>query len=186
MTSGADARAARDRSVAELGEFISARLGAWDVGHPFAPTSAADIDPCVGGPAFYPRIFADVEAAQRSVHILMFGWKPGTPGDRLTELLIDRLEAGVEVRIIVDSFGSRPYGGSSEMFERLASAGAQIVVNDLVPPHRHGRYPEARRRWTMRRVGRADHRKLFVIDGLTAWTGGAGVEDPSRTASSTT
>ena len=30
-------------------------------------------------------------------------------------------------------------------------------------------------------VGRADHRKLYVIDGTVAWTGGAGIEDHFQT-----
>ena len=31
--------------------------------------------------------------------------------------------------------------------------------------------------WRQDDVGRADHRKLYVIDGKVAWTGGAGIED---------
>ena len=31
--------------------------------------------------------------------------------------------------------------------------------------------------WRQDEVGRADHRKLYVIDGAVAWTGGAGIED---------
>ena len=31
--------------------------------------------------------------------------------------------------------------------------------------------------WRQDELGRADHRKLYVIDGAVAWTGGAGIED---------
>ena len=31
--------------------------------------------------------------------------------------------------------------------------------------------------WRQDEIGRADHRKLYVIDGAVAWTGGAGIED---------
>ena len=64
------------------------------------------------------------------------------------------------------------------MFTRLAAAGAQIVVNDVFPVDRDGLYPDDRTLdWRQDEVGRADHRKLYVIDGGVAWTGGAGIED---------
>jgi cardiolipin synthase len=64
------------------------------------------------------------------------------------------------------------------MFTRLADAGAQIVVNDLFPWDEDGLYPDDRQfDWTQDDVGHADHRKLYVIDGTVAWTGGAGIED---------
>ena len=82
------------------------------------------------------------------------------------------------MRVIVDGFGSRPYKQAREMFTGLAAAGAQIVVNDVFPLDRDGLYPDGQRLdWRQDEVGRADHRKLYVIDGAVAWTGGAGIED---------
>jgi cardiolipin synthase len=72
-----------------------------------------------------------------------------------------KLAEGVEVRALVDRLGSRPYGAAREMYRRLAAAGAQIVVNDMLRDE----------------PGRVDHRKLYVVDGAVAWTGGAGIED---------
>ena len=141
-------------------------------------STAATIDPWVEGANFFPRIFADVEAARSSVHILMFGWREGEVGTRLAKLLEKKLDQGVEVRVIVDRFGSRPYQEAQEMFTRLADAGAQIVVNDVFPIDRDGLFPDDRSfDWRQDEVGRADHRKLYVIDGAVAWTGGAGIED---------
>ena len=141
-------------------------------------STAATIDPWVEGANFFPRIFADVEAARSSVHILMFGWREGEVGTKLAELLEKKLDQGVEVRVIVDRFGSRPYQEAQEMFTRLADAGAQIVVNDVFPIDRDGLFPDDRSfDWRQDEVGRADHRKLYVIDGAVAWTGGAGIED---------
>ena len=91
---------------------------------------------------FFPKIFADVEAASSSVHILMFGWREGEVGMRMAALLERKLAEGVEVRVIVDGFGSRPYKQAREMFTGLAAAGAQIVVNDVFPPDRDGLYPD--------------------------------------------
>jgi cardiolipin synthase len=147
----------------------------------FAWSTAATIEPWVEGESFFPRIFADVEGARSSVHILMFGWREGHVGLRMAALLERKLAEGVDVRVIVDGLGSRPYGAARAMFTRLVAAGAQIVVNDVMPPDRDGLFPDRRRVDLLQdEVGRADHRKLFVIDGIVAWTGGAGIEEHFR------
>jgi cardiolipin synthase A/B len=147
----------------------------------FTWSTAATIDPLVEGVNFFPRIFADVEAAHSSVHILMFGWREGEVGTQMASLLERKLADGVEVRVIVDGFGSRPYQQAREMFTRLAEVGAQIVVNDVFPLDRDGLFPDNQHvDWRQDEVGRADHRKLYVIDGAIAWTGGAGIEDHFR------
>jgi cardiolipin synthase len=144
----------------------------------FAWATAAELDPWVEGANFFPRILADVEAARASVHILMFGWREGVIGTRMAELLERKLADGVEVRVILDGLGSRPYGAAREMFTRLAAAGAQIVVNDLLPPDRDGLFPDGQSiDWRHDELGRSDHRKLYVVDGRVGWTGGAGLED---------
>jgi cardiolipin synthase A/B len=161
-------------------EAFGARIGTLprDAALDFAWSTAATIEPWVEGASFFPRILADVEAARSSVHILMFGWREGQVGTRMAALLEEKLAAGVEVRAIVDGFGSRPYGEAREMYTRLASAGAQIVVNDALPLDRDGLFPRERRlRWPRHEVARVDHRKLFVVDGAIGWTGGAGLED---------
>jgi cardiolipin synthase len=149
-----------------------------DVGVPFAWSTAATIDPWPEGKNFYPRIFDDVEHAKSTVNILMFGWREGQIGTQLAALLTEKMKQGVQVKIIVDRAGSRPLSDAKAMFTGLADAGAQIVVNDTVPLDEDGLYPNDRKLdWTQDDVGRADHRKLYVIDGKTAWIGGAGIED---------
>ena len=144
----------------------------------FAWSTAATIEPWAEGANFFPRIFKDIEDARSSVHILMFGWREGSVGMQMAALLKRRMAEGIEVRVIVDGYGSRPHGEAREMFTQLAASGAQIVVNDVFPLDRDGLYPDDQHiDWRQDEVGRADHRKLYVIDGSIAWTGGAGIED---------
>jgi len=148
-----------------------------DVGVPYAWSTAATIQPWPEGKSFFPKIFADIETAKSSVHILMFGWREGEVGADLTDLLLRKLKEGVEVRIVLDAAGSKPYGPTKQMFTTLADAGAQIVVNDTFPWDEDGLYPNHTSfDWSQDDVGRSDHRKLYVVDGKVAWTGGAGVE----------
>ena len=81
------------------------------------------------------------------------------------------------MRILVDALGSRPFYQARGMYRRLADAGAAIVVNDVMPVDRDGLYPARTFDWQQDEVGRADHRKLIIIDGSAAWIGGAGLED---------
>jgi cardiolipin synthase len=144
----------------------------------FAWSTAATIEPWPEGDAFFPRIFDDIQEARSSVHILMFGWREGDVGMRMAGLLERKLGEGVEVRIIVDGVGSRAYRSAREMYSKLAAAGAQVVVNDVIPPGRRGLFPDGLSiDWQGSELGRADHRKLYVVDGAVAWTGGAGIED---------
>ncbi|MFW2383363.1 MAG: phospholipase D-like domain-containing protein [Acidimicrobiales bacterium] len=166
-----------DNAMAAVADFVAGEPKPGDVGLPYAWSTAASIEPRAGGDEFYHRIFQDIEAATSSVHILMFGWKPGMPAGQLAELLSEKLAAGVEVRILVDSFGSRPHGLSKAMYRGLAEAGAEMVVHKFSPPRHEGLYPEARPSWRYPLPFRADHRKLYVVDGKVAWTGGAGIED---------
>ncbi|MFW2332406.1 phospholipase D-like domain-containing protein [Ilumatobacter sp.] len=166
-----------DRAKEAVAEFAASDPGPGDVGLPYGWSTAAGIEPWGGGVEFYPRMLEDLEAARSSIHILMFGWKPGEPATAIADVLVAKLAAGVEVRVIVDGFGSRPYGLSKEMYTRLAEAGAQIVVNNFLPPRRAGLYPDATARWRNALLCRYDHRKLYVVDGTVAWTGGAGIED---------
>jgi cardiolipin synthase A/B len=171
----ADAAAATEAFVADRDN------GPHDVGIDYAWSTAATIEPLVEGRNFYPRILEDVERARSSVHILMFGWRAGRIGTQLADLLEGRLREGVEVRAIVGGLGSRPFGRAKDMYTRLADAGAQIVVNDSLPVDRDGLYGRRRFDWTQDEVGRAEHRKLLVIDGTVAWIGGAGIEDHFET-----
>src|SRR5215218_6514436 len=136
-----------------------ASAGPRDAALDFAWSTAATLEPWVDGERFFPRILADVEAARSSVHILMFGWREGEVGRRMASLLERKLADGVEVRVIVDGFGSRPYKAAREMFTGLADAGAEIVVNDVIPLDRDGLFPSHQHvDWHQDELGRADHR----------------------------
>jgi cardiolipin synthase len=63
------------------------------------------------------------------------------------------------------------------MYDDLAAVGVQVVVNDLLPLCETGLWPDRVHEWSTRQVGHHEHRKLLVVDGRIAYTGGAGIED---------
>ena len=167
----AGAEAATETFVADAG----ARPGEADFA--FAPSTAATSEPWVDGTTFFPRILDDINNATSSVNILMYGWKEGQVGREFTDAVTAKAAQGVEVRVIVDTYGSQTAKGSEAMFDDLVAAGVHVVVNDTLPIDREGELGGDRSiDWRQDEVGQADHRKLYVIDGTIAWTGGAGIE----------
>lgn len=148
-----------------------------DVAIPYAPTTAADVQLMIEGNTFFPEIIADIESAESSIHVMMFGFYPGEWGMRIADALIAKAEEGVEVRISVDGYGSKVFGENVELYEGVSESGAGVVVNDIFPMQAEGELPDRQPSWIQDEVGQADHRKILVIDGEIGWIGGAGFED---------
>ena len=143
----------------------------------YAPSTAAPVGFFPDGRTFFPAILADLDRATVSIHVIQFGFLPGMVADRFVSVLERKAREGLAVRVVVDAFGSDVYAGSRPMFERMARAGVQIVVNHAFPPDRDGLFPDERIDWRGDEIGRVDHRKMYVIDGAIGWVGGAGIED---------
>jgi cardiolipin synthase len=158
-------------------DFVSGSPRPRDLDLEYAWSTAATVEPWAEGSEFYPRILDDVRAARSSVHIIMFGWDSGEVGTSLADVLHDKLAEGVEVRILVDDQGSDPDGESAEMYSALVDDGAEVVANDTIQIDFDGLFVDRELDWRQDEFGRAEHRKLYVIDGVVAWTGGAGIQD---------
>ena len=79
-------------------------------------------------------MLADIEAAQTSVHINQFGFRPGVVGDRFADALIRKAKEGVRVRLVVDRQGSAPEEAAREHYERLIAAGVEVGVVRATKP----------------------------------------------------
>jgi cardiolipin synthase len=166
-----------DGAQAATETFTSGSPRPRDLDLDYAWSTASTVEPYAEGANFYPRIIDDIENAKHSVHILMFGWDHNEIGTQLADVLEEKLADGVEVRIAVDDQGSDPDGKNEDMYRDLVGAGAQVVANDTIQPDFDGLFVDRRFDWRQDEFGRAEHRKLYVIDGDVAWTGGAGIQD---------
>lgn len=109
---------------------------------------------------------AMLEAIGRAAHRISFEtyiYEKGATADRFTAALEAAARRGVQVNLLVDSFG----GGSMEdsHIERLRQAGARVETFN----------PAAW--WELEELNYRTHRKILVIDGEVAFTGGAGIAD---------
>jgi cardiolipin synthase A/B len=145
----------------------------------FERSTASSVEVHVEGRNFYPPMLADLAAAESSVHINQFGFKPGDVGERFAEVLVEKSAQGIPVRLVVDSRGSDPEGSSKEFYDRLLAAGIEICVTRATQP-RTTSGPlgaEGPSRWNLAGLGHIDHRKVVIVDGRIGWVGGAGIED---------
>jgi len=114
----------------------------------------------------FQAIFAAIASAKDSINLEYFILADIVyQGRSLSELLADRLRAGVKVNMIYDSFGSKDT--PSTFFDALRHAGAKVVEFNPVNPFtiRTGWSPNDR-----------DHRKITVIDGRIGFAGGINLD----------
>jgi cardiolipin synthase A/B len=115
------------------------------------------------GPQIFPAMLERIAAAQHWIHLDSYIFRGDATGQRFAAALIERARAGVAVRILTDWLGSLTT--RRRFWRSLREAGADI--RKFGPPH-----PLHLRRNIIR-----DHRKLLVVDGITAVTGGHCIGD---------
>jgi cardiolipin synthase len=109
--------------------------------------------------AVFDALIGDIQRARSSVHIVMYIWEKGRASDRLSAALIERAHHGVACRLLIDDFGS---GDFARMVQpALSAAGCEVRLFRPLPAD----------------VLTRNHRKIAVVDGNVAYTGGFGVRD---------
>jgi len=142
----------------------------------FDPTPATT-ELLVDGPAFFPRLLADIEAATADVHIIIFGFKDGEIGQTFRDLLVRKVGEGVRVRLITEGSYSQPGLASKDFYRTLTDGGVQVTVNQGAFLDLDGLLGSRRPDWRLDDLGHFDHRKVVVIDGRVGFVGGPGIED---------
>jgi cardiolipin synthase len=96
--------------------------------------------------------------AKTSIRMLMYMFNPDRDGDAVRDALTDAARRGVDVKLLIDGFGS---AATPEFFAALGKAGGQHCVFN----------PTWGRRYLLR-----NHQKLIVIDDDIVLIGGANID----------
>jgi cardiolipin synthase len=120
----------------------------------------------VDAPAAFEAMFQAMEEAEDHIHLETYLLSDDAVGQQVADLLLRKRFAGLEVRIIYDGIGSR--NSSPEYFERLRRGGVEII--EFHPFD----FP---RGLNLLRLNLRDHRKLLIVDGRIAFTGGINIAD---------
>lgn len=115
----------------------------------------------------FADMFEAIRQARSSIHLEYFNFRNDSIAGLLFELLKEKRREGVEVRALFDGFGNdsnnRPL--KKHHLERLRADSIDIHEFDPI------RFPWVNHLWPR------DHRKIVVIDGRIAYTGGMNVAD---------
>ncbi|QJE03638.1 cardiolipin synthase [Massilia forsythiae] len=116
------------------------------------------------GPATMREMMAAARAATSSINLETYIFDQDPVGIEFADLLIEKQRQGVQVNLMVDAVGALATPGA--FFQRMRDAGIRVVVFNPVNP------AKAKGNWDL---NNRDHRKLMVVDGRIAFTGGINI-----------
>ncbi|WP_127475697.1 phospholipase D-like domain-containing protein [Sulfurivermis fontis] len=120
-------------------------------------------DLLVDGSHFFPAMLTAIKAARRYILLEMYLVESGMIASEFIDALTSAARRGAQVYVLLDDFGARGLLPSDR--QRLLDAGVHLAFYN---PLHYGK---------LRRNLWRDHRKLLLVDGVVAYTGGAGITD---------
>lgn len=120
------------------------------------------------GERWMDDLLRDIEAARSHVHVELFILKADSTGKRLRAALLRAAERGVRVRILLDKVGCWKIAFFKLNFLKPLKGHPNIEIGWFYP---------ARIPYIQPKVNYRNHRKIFVIDGQVAYSGGMNVAD---------
>jgi cardiolipin synthase len=122
-----------------------------------------NITTLINGDQIFPAMLGAIRSAKRSINFETYVFWDGEIATQFTKALTDAAQRGVEVNAVLDARGASKMGLQNT--ERLRRAGVKVVK------YHRAFWPDPRR------YNNRTHRKLLIVDGKTAFIGGAGVAD---------
>ena len=115
----------------------------------------------------FADMFETIRQAKSSIHLEYFNFRNDSIANLLFDILREKRKEGVEVRALFDGFGndSNNQPLKKEHLQKLHADSINIYEFDPI------RFPWVNHIWPR------DHRKIVVIDGEVAYTGGMNVAD---------
>lgn len=112
----------------------------------------------------FPEVLDALKEAKDHIHIEYYIFEDDEIGKQIEEILIQKVKEGVQVRFIYDDYGSRAI--RKTMAPRMKAHGIQAFP-----------FFKVRFITLANQLNYRNHRKIIVIDGLTAFVGGINVSD---------
>ncbi len=125
------------------------------------------------GDEAYPRMLEEIGRAKQSIGLCSYIFRADSAGEKFHRALIDAQKRGVKVRVLIDGIGSGYFWSGT--YEALRAAGVPVAR------FLHSYFP-----WRTPFLNLRNHRKLLVIDGRIAFTGGLNIGEENVEASNPT
>jgi phosphatidylserine/phosphatidylglycerophosphate/cardiolipin synthase-like enzyme len=129
----------------------------------------------VDSTAFFPRMLSAIAAAREYLLLEMYLVESGAVADRFIDALLAAAARGVTIHLLFDDFGAGKLKHADRA--RLEHPNIQTVYYNPLPSS-GTLYNLYRIFWQRITHGlHRDHRKLLLVDGRLAYTGGTGITD---------
>ena len=129
------------------------------------PSSATSVRLLVDGASKYDALIEAIASARNHVHVEYYIYMPDRSGLLLRDALVERANAGVKVRLLLDAVGSSDI--KARFLQPLLDAGVEFAWF----------HPTRFRPFTRPWLNLRTHRKIVVVDGRVAFTGGINITD---------
>lgn len=118
----------------------------------------------INGEAKFPEVLKTLATAKAFIHMEYYDWENDVRGNQIKEILLDKIDQGVDIRIMYDDYASRKI--KHNIVKELKNAGVEI-------------YPVLKVKLTAfaNRLNHRDHRKVIIVDGHTGFVGGINISD---------
>jgi cardiolipin synthase len=133
------------------------------------PLNPAHVQLDVDGHSALASLAALIAQAHHSIDVIMFHWEADGLGEQVAAWLMARAGPGLRIRVLID-------GGGNMFFGEPERACARTVNRVVCALARHPYIEVVRIR---NPFASYDHRKLVLIDGCLAWTGGRNFSAPA-------
>ena len=136
-----------------------------DIGSPLTPHNSVKI--LVNGEEKFPEVLKVLREAKHHIHMEYYIYEDDEIGREIESILIEKASEGVEVRFIYDDFGSRSI--RKTIARRLREGNVKAFP-----------FFEISYIAFANRINYRNHRKIIVVDGMTAFVGGINISDRYR------
>ena len=131
-------------------------------GYPLYKNSSCEF--LAPGEVFLPRFLEELQKAQKYIFIEFFILAEGKMWSSICDILEQKIADGVEVKVLFDDFGSIKRQNKT-FIKRLRKKGIEVAVFNKIRPS------------IDIFMNNRNHRKIVIIDGKTAVTGGLNIAD---------
>ena len=106
----------------------------------------------------FPALAASIRGAAKSIHVVIYIWEKGKASNDIVSAIASRTTKGVRCNILVDGLTASAFSEGPKQALQKSGCQTRVFRPDLAQVTRN-------------------HRKIVIIDGQIAFTGGFGIQD---------